>query len=194
MQKARKRPYARSIGVVYLAYFVVALLGLFLAHHKIAAGALMNWLPVVLYAALTILLYRLFRPAQPLLALAAALCSLAGCAFDGLHVLHRSLTGFSPLMFFGPFCVLLGVLILRSRFLPRWLGSPLIVAGLCWLTYLVPVVALHTKQIVIAVGFVAEFELMLWLLLKGVDKRTGRNHGIDRRVPAGVILPESHRR
>jgi hypothetical protein len=170
MQKARKRPYARSIGVVYLAYFVVALLGLFLAHHKIPVGALMNWLPVVLYAALTILLYRLFRPAQPLLALAAALCSLAGCVLDGLHVLHRSLAGLSPLMFFGPFCVLLGVLILRSRFLPRWLGSPLIVAGLCWLAYLVPVVALHTKQIVIAVGFVAEFELMLWLLLKGVDE------------------------
>ena len=170
MQKTRKRPYARSIGVVYLAYFVVALLGLFLAHHKISAGAMMSWLPVVLYTALAILLYRLFRPAQPLLALAAALCSLAGCTLDGLHVLHRSLAGLKPLIFFGPFCVLLGVLILRSRFLPRWLGWPLIVAGLCWLAYLIPVVALHTKQIVIAVGFVAEFELMLWLLFKGVDE------------------------
>jgi len=170
MQEARKRSYARSIGVVYLAYFVVALLGLFLAHHKISAGALMNWLPVVLYATLTILLYRLFRPAQPLLALAAISCSLAGCVLDGLHVLHRSLAGLKPLMFFGSFCVLLGVLILRSRFLPRWLGLPLIVAGLCWLAYLDPAVALHAKQIVIAVGFVAEFELMLWLLFKGVDE------------------------
>ena len=73
-------------------------------------------------------------------------------------------------MFFGPFCVLLGVLILRSRFLPRWLGWPLIAAGLGWLAYLFPVVALHTKQTAIAVGFVAEFELMLWLLFKGVDE------------------------
>jgi hypothetical protein len=170
MQKARERPYARLTGVVYLAYFVVALLGLFLAHHKISAGVTLSWLPVVLYTTLTILLYRLFRPAQPLLAFAAALCSLAGCTLDGLHVLHRSLAGLNPLMFFGSFCVLLGVLILRSRFLPRWLGWPLIVAGLCWLAYLIPMVALHTKQVVIAVGFVAEFELMLWLLFKGVDE------------------------
>lgn len=170
MHKRRKQSYARSIGLVYLAYFAVALLGMLLSHYKIPAGVLMKWLPVVLYAAFTILLYRLFRPGQPLLALAATLCSLAGCTLDGLHVLHRSLAGLRPLMFFGPFCVLLGALILRSRFLPRWLGWPLIVAGLCWLVYLVPVVALHTKQIVIAVGFVAEFELMLWLLFKGVDE------------------------
>jgi hypothetical protein len=38
----------------------------------------------------------------------------------------------------------------------------LIVAELCWLARLIPVVVLRTKQIVIAVGFVAEFELMLW--------------------------------
>ena len=139
MQKARRRPYARSMGVAYLAYFVVALLGLFLTHHKIPAGALLNWIPVVLYTALTILLYRLFCPTQPRLAVAATLCSLAGCTLDGLHVLHHNLAGLKPLMFFGPFCILLGMLILRSKFLPRWLGWPLIVAGLCWLTYLIPV-------------------------------------------------------
>jgi hypothetical protein len=74
------------------------------------------------------------------------------------------------LLFFGPFCVLLGVLILRSQFLPRWLGWPLIVAGVGWLAYLNPQVAQHASIVIFPIGFLAEFEFMLWLLLRGVDE------------------------
>lgn len=174
-QQAGPRSHARATGAVYLSYFLTTILGLLLSSHKLPAGVVLNGLASVLYATVTILLYRLFLRAQPLLALAAALCSLAGCITDGLSQLHvAGLAGLSPLMFFGPFCVLLGVLILRSRFLPHWLGWPLIVAGLGWLAYLNPKVAQHASMVIFPVGFLAEFALMLWLLLRGVDEERWR--------------------
>jgi hypothetical protein len=162
---------------VYLSYFATAILGLLLNSHKLQAGVVLNGLASVLYAAVVILLYRLFRRAQPLLALAATVCGLAGCVTDGMSQLHFSHAGLSPLVFFGPFCVLLGVLILRSRFLPRWLGWPLIVAGLGWLAYLNPKVAQHASIVIFPVGFLAEFVLMLWLLVRGVDEARWREQG-----------------
>ena len=171
VQQLEVRSHARVAGVVYLSYFAVAILGLLLSSRHLPAGAWMAWPAGALYAAVTILLYRLFRPSQPLLALAAALCSLTGCVADGLHQLHvNSISGETPLLFFGPFCILLGVLILRSSFLPHWLGWPLIVAGIGWLAYLIPAVAQHGKVVIFPIGFVAEFELMVWLLLRGVDE------------------------
>jgi Domain of unknown function (DUF4386) len=175
-QEAHPRSHARATGGVYLGYFTTAILGLLLTSRKLPAGVLTAGLADALYATVTILLCRLFRPAQPLLALAAALCGLAGCVTDGLHQLYASeLSGLSPLLFFGPFCVLLGVLILRSQFLPHWLGWPLIVAGLGWLAYLTPKVAQHAQFVIFPVGFIAEFELMLWLLLRGVDETRWRD-------------------
>ena len=140
-RQAHPRSHAHAIGVVYLSYFATAILGLFLSSRKLPAGvSMMAWPADALYATLAILLYRLFQTAQPLLALVATLCSLAGCVTDGLHHCNFHDWYFeakSPLLFFGPFCVLLGLLILRSRFLPPWLGWPLIVAGLGWLAYLI---------------------------------------------------------
>jgi len=169
-QQADLSSHARATGVVYLSYFVTTILGVFLSSRKLPAGVVLNGLATLLYATMTILLYRIFRPAQPLLALAATLCSLAGCVTDGLHQLHSDFPGLSPLVFFGPFCVLLGLLIVQSRFLPRWLGWPLIVAGLGWLAYLNPKVAQHAQIVIFPIGFLAEFVLMLWLLLRGVDE------------------------
>jgi hypothetical protein len=176
-QQAQRRSHARATGVVYLSYFATTILGLFLTSRKLPAGVVLNGLATLLYATVTILLYRLFRPTQPLLALAATICGLAGCVTDGLHQLHFGFPGVSPLVFFGPFCVLLGVLILRSRFLPHWLGWPLIVAGLGWLAYLNPEVAQHASIVIFPVGFLAEFGLMLWLLLRGVDEAHWREQG-----------------
>jgi Domain of unknown function (DUF4386) len=173
-QQAQRSSHARLTGAVYLIYFVTAMLGLFLTARKIPAGALAGWLAPLLYAAVTILLYRLFRRASPRLALAAALCGLAGCVNDELHQRHLGLGGEKSLLFFGPFCVLLGVLILRSQIVPRWLGWPLVVAGAGWLAYLIPWVAQHAKIEIFPVGFLAEFALMLWLLLRGVNEARWR--------------------
>jgi hypothetical protein len=80
--------------------------------------------------------------------------------------------GFSLLLFAG-FCVLIGVLILRSRLLPRVIGAMMIVAGICYVV--------NTLALVVSPGFwklvnptillpilLAELSLALWLLLKGI--------------------------
>jgi hypothetical protein len=80
--------------------------------------------------------------------------------------------GFSLLLFSG-FCVLIGVLILRSRLLPRVIGAMMIVAGICYVV--------NTLALVVSPGFwklvnptillpilLAELSLALWLLLKGI--------------------------
>ena len=73
------------------------------------------------------------------------------------------------LVLFGLFDVLIGYLILRSTFLPRVLGAMMALAGLGWLTFLSPSFANYLSPYNLALGFLAELALMLWLLLKGVN-------------------------
>ena len=47
----------------------------------------------------------------------------------------------SSLLFFGPYCLLIGYLIFRSGFLPRILGLLMALAGLGWVAFLFPAVA-----------------------------------------------------
>lgn len=167
MTGAGPRSFARATGGVYLGYFATAICGSMLVGH--AAVAVMC-LASALYAGTSLLFYRLFRPVNRTIALAATVFSLLGCVRDILDQINRAPAWLSPLIFFGPFCVLLGWLILRSEFLPRWLGWPLIVAGVAWLAYLIPAVAQHAKVVILPLGFLAELALMLWLLIKGVNE------------------------
>ncbi len=167
MVQAERRSFARLTGGVYLAYFATAICGSMLVGHSAVA---VTCLATALYAGTSLLFYRLFRPVNATIALVAMVFSLLGCIRDILDQLHRAPAWLSPLIFFGPFCLLLGWLILRSDFLPRWLGWPLIVAGIAWLAYLFPAVALHAKVVILPIGFLAELMLMLWLLIKGVKE------------------------
>jgi hypothetical protein len=168
------RSYARVTGAVYYTYFVAAILGTVMLGHGTAGYTGAVCFADGLYAVVTLLLYRLFRHAQPAVAAAATAVGLTGCAVDILRQFHRAPEALSPLLFFGPFCVLLGVLIVRSRLLPGVLGWLTSLAGAGWLAFLIPAVALHGKMVVIPLGFLAELALMLWLLLKGVDEERWR--------------------
>lgn len=170
MTGTEPRSFARAAGVVYLGYFAAAIFGSVLVSRQINAGVAVACLADVLYAVTSLLFYRLFRPVNGILAVVATVFSLLGCAADILDQINRAPPGLSPLLFFGPFCVLLGLLILRSEFLPRWLGWPLIVAGAGWLAFLIPVVATHARVVIFPLGFLAELALMLWLLIKGVNE------------------------
>jgi len=80
--------------------------------------------------------------------------------------------GFSLLLFAG-FCVLIGVLILRSRLLPRAIGAMMIVAGACYtvntLTLIVsPDLLERLNPMILLPSVLAELSLALWLLLKGI--------------------------
>lgn len=77
--------------------------------------------------------------------------------------------GYIYIVFFGLFDILIGYLIFRSKFLPRILGVPMMIAGLGWLSFLAPSFAMHFSSYIDVVGFVAELLLMLWLLVMGIN-------------------------
>jgi len=74
----------------------------------------------------------MFRPVNSSLSLLAAFLSFAGCANDVLGLLNLAPYQISSLVFFGPYCILIGYLILRSTScleswaclwrLPVWVG------------------------------------------------------------------------
>jgi Domain of unknown function (DUF4386) len=166
---ASPQPRARISGAVYLAYFLVAILGAMLTSRgRASAGLCMNLLSAGLYLAVALLFYRLFRPVSQRLSLVAACCAAAGCGVMALGLLHRAPAWANPLYFFGPYCLLLGVLMVGSRFLPRVLGLLMVMAGIAWLIYLLPSLP-HAVTIGIeALGVLAEAALMLWLVAMGV--------------------------
>ena len=213
-------PRPRTVGALYLLYFVVAFLGLFLlrgivvpgnasatagnilAHETLLrAGIAVDLLGNVLYIALTACLYRLFGPVSWSVSLAAALVSVAGCSIQIFAEIFRvaplvlltsaSLAGtFSAgelqalatlsltlhtqtfhlsLALFGVYDVLLGSLVFRSSYVPRPIGVLLICAGVGWLLFLWPPLAMSLSVAILPLGALAEIVLMLWLLWRGVD-------------------------
>lgn len=73
------------------------------------------------------------------------------------------------LVFFGFYCVLIGYLIYRSTFLPRLLGVLYALAGVGYLTFLLPPLASALSPFNLAPAALAEPALILWLLIVGVN-------------------------
>ena len=76
--------------------------------------------------------------------------------------------------FFGLQTVLEGWLILRSTFLPRWLGAFTMVAGAGWLTFLSPTLGYAVFDGVALLALVGAVMTIGWLLVKGVDEERWR--------------------
>jgi Domain of unknown function (DUF4386) len=77
------------------------------------------------------------------------------------------------LVLFGCHVILVGALIFRSTFLPRWLGVWMAIAGVCYLTnsfssFLSPQFAAHLSPYILIPSAV-EIVLALWLLVMGVN-------------------------
>lgn len=64
--------------------------------------------------------------------------------------------------------------ILRSTFLPRFLGVLMVLAGLGWLTFLYAPLTHHLFPYIQVIGVVAEGLLMLWLLVMGINAERWR--------------------
>lgn len=76
------------------------------------------------------------------------------------------------LVFFGFYCLLLAALVFRARFVPRWLGVLLLLAGVGWLigcftSFLMP--SLGIAGTLIPISGLGEALFTLWLLVMGVD-------------------------
>ncbi len=72
--------------------------------------------------------------------------------------------------FFGFSTVLVGYLVARSTFLPRWLGLLSIVAGLGFLTFLYPSLGYRAFPIAALLGLVGAAATIFWLLVRGVNE------------------------
>jgi hypothetical protein len=156
----------------------------------------------ILFIAVTLLFYRIFKPVNRSVALLATFFSLTGCTVYAVgSILHLApllvLGGASYLnvfkaeqlqalallflnlrtqatniymVFFGCYNLLLGYLIVYSKFLPRILGIFIGIAGLAYQTYLSPPLAEHLfRYLVGPAGALGELSLMLWLIVFGVN-------------------------
>jgi hypothetical protein len=169
-REVERSPLARLTGALYLAYFATTIITtLVQSHIPKAAGEAGNLLAYALYAITTLLFYDLFKPVDRRLSLVAALVSIAGCVVGVLGVFNLPTYHLNVLFFFGPYCLLLGILILGSKFLPHILGALMVLAGLGWLLFLIPAAAKHYGTGIEVLGVLAEGLLMLWLLAMGVN-------------------------
>jgi hypothetical protein len=103
---------------------------------------------------------------------------LSGRAVGMLFLKLNHQVGNVALVFFGMYCVLIGCLILRSTFLPRFLGVLMVLAGLGWLIFLYPPLAERLFAYIAIAGIAAEALLMLWLLVVGVNTDRWREQEI----------------
>jgi hypothetical protein len=205
------------IGWVWVIYFLTGIVGTLLsrgivvpadaastatnilAHASLyRAGFAVDFAANLIYIALTALLFQLFRPVNPTLALLAAFFSLAGCTVQIMGELLRiaptvvlgnpqlasafgapqlqaavllSVTLYKSVFYisfvlFACFELVTGNLILRSTFLPRWIGWWWVAGGIGGLTFLWSPLATAIWPLLLAAG-AGEFVLPIWLLVKG---------------------------
>jgi len=161
-------PRARLTGIVYLLYFLVAIYSQVLVGQKhVAAGNALNMVAFALYFTLAVLFYYLFKPVNRYISFIAAFVSVAGCITGAIAIYYLPASKISPLIFFAPYCLLIGYLIFRSAFLPHILGVLMLLAGVGWLVYMSPLEK-YLVTCIEALGILAEAALMLWLVIMGV--------------------------
>jgi len=165
----------KAAGACWLMTIVTGACAAFLRGR---AGTAANLVATAFYAAATVYVYQLLKPVNKGLSALAAVFSFIGCALSFLTVFGFG-TSINPLVFFGLHCFLVGLLILRSSYLPRAIGGLMVFAGLGWLTFLSPSLAKSLSPFNMLPGILGEASLSVWLLARGVNaskwRETARN-------------------
>lgn len=151
--------------------FVAGSLALFVGRGT-SLFAAANFVAPLAYLVAAIFMYGLLRPVNRTLSLIAAGFGVAGSVVSLLRL--APLIHVRDLVFFGVQCLLIGILIYRSTFLPRFLGVLMMLAGLGWLTNLWPTLANSLAPYNLLPGIFGEGVLIVWLLVKGVDVQRWR--------------------
>ena len=149
--------------------------------HKIQAV----WMALLLVAAMPIsfVVALNYVAAQRLLTGAAEVAALTVAQREALGMLFLRLHTHGVLaveIFWGLWLVPFGLLVMKSRFLPRVLGILLVIAGGAYVAHRVisllfdwPRIILYERVTMLARA-AGEFPIMLWLLIKGTDARPPR--------------------
>lgn len=178
------RANARIAGVFYALIFFFAPSG------AATATPLRMIITLICDTAVALIFYDLFRPASRSLSALAALFRLVFVATMAVNSLNyfaylvhlksaRSPKAFGTgyliaLVPFGFHILLIGYLVLRSTFLPRFLGWLLLIAGPTYpfnsfASFLAPAFANKLWPYIAVPWVVGEGLLTLWLLVKGVS-------------------------
>jgi hypothetical protein len=171
---------ARIAGLMYLLIFITAPSG------AATATPVKMFMNLASDTGVALIFYCLFEPVSRRLSFVASLSRLIFVVVMGVNSLNyfgvmeflqvsHSSTSFNrgygvALIPFGLHCVLTGYLIVKSTFLPRFLGMLMVLAGLGYLMFLWPPIGdrLFFPYIVVP-GVVGEGSLTLWLLVMGVN-------------------------
>ena len=179
--EASPRFKARIAGVFYLLNILTGALALFVRGRL---GVAANLTAAACYIAVTLLFYDMFKPVNRSLSILAAFFSLVGCAIGALGPFHLAPPHINNLVFFGFYCLLIGYLIFRSTFLPRFLGVLMAIGGLGWLTFLSTPLANYLSPYNLAPGILGEGTLTLWLLVMGVNVQRWKEQASAPEAPA----------
>jgi hypothetical protein len=92
------------------------------------------------------------------------------------------------LVFFGVYALLTGYLILRSTFLPRFLGVLSVLGGLGWLSFLYLPLGYRLFPYIAALGLLGAISLIFWLLIFGVNEQRWKEQA-ERAENARIMSP-----
>jgi hypothetical protein len=166
--EASPRFAARVAAVLYVMVFVTGIYSLLVRNR---AGYAAGLIAGAVYIAVTVLFYFIFKPVNRRLSLLAAILSVTGIVIGPLGIFVRAFSVVNPLVFFGFYCLLIGYLILKSTFLPRFLGVLMLFASLGWLTFLWRSFAFSLAPYIFLPGIIGEGMLTIWLLVFGVNEQ-----------------------
>jgi len=144
------KPVNRNVSLVSAFFGVVASV-------VQAVSSLFHLAPLFLLGSATYL--QVFTVAQ-LQALALVFLRLRAAAYHSIG-----------LVFFGVYLLLVGILILRSAFLPRVLGVLLVLAGFSYVLFLSPPLMHSLQTYILIFPGVGQISLCLWLLAIGVNEQ-----------------------
>ena len=134
---------ARIAGALFLLLVLTAACTEFFFHGRlsVAADLAAGIIEVSCMIAVTLLFYDIFKVVNRRLSLVAASFNFVAVTLELLRFLPHGVN--IGLGFHGFYWILIGYLIFRSTFLPRIMGALMAIAGLCWLTFLLPPLAAH---------------------------------------------------
>ena len=150
----------KIVGLVYVAFLLLSV-----------AGTTLRNMPIQLIGnatgfVLALLLFRLFAPADPQIALALLPLAFIHYVIQGVGQVRADAGMLRvALLPFAAFLIVLGYLIAQSTFAPVALGVLIALAGLAWLIAIVPGMPTWSTLAVVFFGVVAEGALAIWLLI-----------------------------
>ncbi len=148
-------------AIVYVAYFVLAGAG------QATGAAALSVFGTAWYFLVAVALWSLFAPADRRVAVLALVFAALGCALQAVGQMQAD-TGLqtAAISFFGLFEIVLGYLVTRSAFAPRWLGVALVLAGVTGFTAVFAAVPTTLRYGVVLLSALGELALFLWLIVR----------------------------